>query len=251
MALAPENSSAAAAGDGQTTDPAGRRQSPIALVTNEAAASCAVELQDRFAYKHSMLSLVSDGETVQAGYDAGGALWEGGAAYSLVQFHFHSPSEHTFDGERFPLEIHLVHNDVANKPALVMGIFVREGPYDPVFDGVLAGLPTLTGGTGGATLDASALVPADRTHFAYDGSLTTPPWTEGILWRVIRQPIEMSAAQMEAFRHLGHLGHRNRPIQPRNGRALLLVAKPPKVRTKADGRRKTVDVRVEKSGKER
>jgi carbonic anhydrase len=231
MDAAPERLSAAA-GDEPTPAGAatsvGQRQSPIALVSSEAVGSCAMELQERFAYKPSVLSLVSDGQTVEAGYDAGSAIWEGGAAYSLAQFHFHSPSEHTLDGERFPLEIHLVHKDETGKAALVIGAFVREGPHDPLFDGVLAGLPTLVGKTGGATIDATALVPADRTHFAYDGSLTTPPWTEGIRWRVILQPIEMSATQMEAFRSLRHLGHRNRPLQPANGRTVLLVSKPPK-----------------------
>jgi carbonic anhydrase len=219
----PEHSSATS-GDEKTS--AGHRQSPIDLVSSEAAPSCAVQYQERFAYKPSVLALVSNGQTVQAGYGAGSAIWEGGAAYSLVQFHYHSPSEHSLDGERFPLEIHLVHTDESGKPALVVGVFVREGSHAPAFDAVLKGLPRLMGEKGGTTVDATALVPADRSHFAYEGSLTKPPYTEGIRWRVILKPIEMSATQMEAFRSLPDLGHTNRPIQAANGRAVLLVSKP-------------------------
>jgi len=32
-----------------------------------------------------------------------------GKEFELKQFHFHTPSEHTIDGEYFPLEMHMVH----------------------------------------------------------------------------------------------------------------------------------------------
>ena len=70
------------------------------------------------------------------------------------------------------------------------------------------------------------MFPADHSHFAYDGSLTTPACSEGIRWRVMRQPIEMSASQIQAYRSLPHLGHTNRPIQLANGRVVSLVAEP-------------------------
>lgn len=35
-----------------------------------------------------------------------------GRVYELLQFHFHTPSEHTFDGKHYPMEAHLVHKDV-------------------------------------------------------------------------------------------------------------------------------------------
>jgi carbonic anhydrase len=36
----------------------------------------------------------------------------GGKKYKLLQFHFHTPSEHFLDGEHFPIEIHFVHEQV-------------------------------------------------------------------------------------------------------------------------------------------
>ena len=208
---------------------AGQRQSPIALATSgEGAAAAATEPQDAFAYKPSKISLVNNGHTIQETYESGSSLSEGGAAYSLAQFHFHSPSEHTLDGQSFPLEIHLVHTDAARKPALVVGLLVKEGRDNTALDAVFANLPKARGDksepAAAPAVDASALLPADRSHFAYDGSLTTPPCTEGIRWRVMRQPIEMSAAQIEAYRSLPHLMQTNRPVQQANGRAVTLIA---------------------------
>lgn len=38
----------------------------------------------------------------------------GGKELELVQWHFHTPSEHAFDGERKSMEVHLVHKDPEN-----------------------------------------------------------------------------------------------------------------------------------------
>jgi carbonic anhydrase len=208
---------------------AGKRQSPIAIVAAGAPASSGGELHDTFGYKPSKISLVNNGHTVQAGYDPGSSVSEGGVSYSLAQFHFHAPSEHTLDGRSYPLEIHLVHLDPAGKPALVVGVLVKEGRANPALAAVFANLPKREGEKVepvGATVDASALFPADRSHFAYDGSLTTPSCSEGIRWRVMRQPIEMSTSQIQAYRSLPHLGHTNRPIQLANGRVVTLVREP-------------------------
>jgi len=212
------------AGNGQCS---AKRQSPTALASN--AASASGDLLDTFAYRPSRVSLVNNGHTVQAGYDAGSSVSEGGAAYTLAQFHFHAPSEHTLDGRSYPLEIHLVHLDGAGKPALVVGVFVKEGRANAALESVFQNLPKHEGEKSepaGATVDAAALLPADRSHFAYDGSLTTPPCSEGIRWRVMRQPIEMSASQIAAYRSLPHLAHTNRPVQPGNGRVVNLISQP-------------------------
>lgn len=207
----------------------GKRQSPVALATSgPGSATAATEPHEAFAYKPSKISLVNNGHTVQETYEAGSSISEGAVKYSLAQFHFHAPSEHTLDGKSFPLEIHFVHTDAAGKPALVVGVFVREGARNAALDAAFANLPKAAGQKSepAGAVDASALLPADSSHFAYDGSLTTPPCSEGIRWRVMRQPIEMSAAQIDAFRKLPHLSHTNRPIQPGNGRTVGLVAGP-------------------------
>lgn len=60
------------------------------------------------------------------------------------------------------------------------------------------------------------LAPSDRRYFAYRGSFTTPPCTEGIQWIVMESPIEIRPVVLDAFK--GAIGRNNRPIQNRNDR---------------------------------
>jgi carbonic anhydrase len=70
-------------------------------------------------------------------------------------------------------------------------------------------------------LDPAALLPADPTYFSYTGSLTTPPCTEDVKWHVMRQPIEISYAQLAAFKKLYKMNAR--PVQPLNGRRVQML----------------------------
>ncbi|MGH9725409.1 MAG: carbonic anhydrase family protein, partial [Candidatus Acidiferrales bacterium] len=63
------------------------------------------------------------------------------------------------------------------------------------------------------------LLPADRGYFTFAGSLTTPPCTENVTWYVLKQPVEVSPAQIAAFAKL--YPDNARPLQPANGREIL------------------------------
>jgi hypothetical protein len=46
-------------------------------------------------------------------------------SYKLNSYHFHHPSEHVLDGVRYPLEMHIVHQNTAdNTKKLVLGVFL-------------------------------------------------------------------------------------------------------------------------------
>jgi len=214
---------------GNATCSTGTQQTPIDL-----SARVAVP-QDLptpvFAYKPSRLSMTNDGHTVEMTYETGSSLDQVGAhdRWTLAQFHFHAPSEHTMDGTLYPLEIHLVHVDASGNPVAVVGIFVRAGTMNAPLSRAFQRLPAKEGETiapVGGTIDAGALLPADKTFFTYAGSLTTPPCTEGITWYVLKTPIEMSRAQIAAYTKLEHLGHTNRPIQSLGGRQVLIDSTP-------------------------
>ena len=209
----------------------GKQQSPISLTTG------AVKPQDlpnlMFGYKPSRLSMINNGHTIQMAYDAGSTLGRAGskATWTLAQFHFHDPSEHTLDGASFPMEAHLVHVDAAGKPGVVVGILIKAGREHAGLARAFQGLPAHSGdksAPAGVTVDASTLLPADRTFFTYAGSLTTPPCTEGLTWFVFKTPIEMSAAQISALAKLEHLAHTNRPVQSLGARAVLVDSTPGK-----------------------
>jgi carbonic anhydrase len=209
---------------------AGRRQSPVDVATK---APFPVEAKDLpnlvFHYGTTGLHVVNNGHTVQANVDKGSTVEIDGAVWTLLQFHFHAPSEHSLDGLHYPMEMHLVHAGPDGKPGLVVAVFLVQGGESPGLAPVLTDLPKEKGGKkddASATVDLAKLLPADRTYLTYEGSLTTPPCTEGIHWYVLRAPAGITGEQMGAFVSLPHMTPTNRPVQPLAGRKVLLDTTP-------------------------
>lgn len=201
----------------------GLEQSPIDLTDAEAFDLVGVQTN----YQPSALTIFNNGHTVQVNYDAGSTLVVNGVTYELAQFHFHTPSEHTIDGAAFPMEVHFVHRS-ADGDLAVIGVMLVEGEVDnEAFAPVFAALPSEAGDPStiaGVTIDASAMLPAEQMFYTYRGSLTTPPCYEGVRWIVMTTPVELSAAQIEAFHALFELNAR--PVQLINERDLLVDSVP-------------------------
>src|SRR4029077_14774982 len=102
-----------------------------------------------------------------------------GKTYELLQFHFHTPSEHTVDGKAFPLEMHLVHQAV-DKSLAVVGVLMSEGASNGTLARFWGKLPASAGEIdAGVSIDIKDLLPrATDDYFTYAGSLTTPPCSE-------------------------------------------------------------------------
>jgi carbonic anhydrase len=143
-----------------------------------------------------------------------------GLKYDLVQFHLHAPSEHTLDGSHDPMELHLVHKNAAGGLAVV-AVLLRAGRENPAYASVMNNLPEREMNVtpvGAARVDANRLLPKERTHWRYLGSLTTPPCTEGVTWLVMKMPVELSDAQIAAFTSI--FKNNARPVQGLNARRL-------------------------------
>jgi carbonic anhydrase len=163
---------------------------------------------------------INNGHTVQINYTEGDVLAIGEEQFQLVQYHFHSPSEHTVKGQHHPMEMHLVHKSADNKLA-VIGVFIDEGAHNAAFDPIWSNLPDTKGEevhVENVMVDVNQLLPASMESYRYDGSLTTPPCSEGVKWIVMTTPIQMSAEQINAFRAI--ISGNNRPVQPLNSRVV-------------------------------
>lgn len=195
----------------------GKEQSPVDL--SEAVLTNLPELQ--FEYHPSKLDLVYNGHTVKEVEDKASSVTVHDDEFILQQFHFHSPSEHTVDGEHSPMEMHLVHQSEDGKVAVV-AVLIEEGEDNPAFDAVWDYLPSDANRErkSPTTVDAAALLPKSRQYFRYPGSFTTPPCTEDVLWLVLKTPVELSRKQIEKFREIIH--GNNRTVQPRNERAITI-----------------------------
>ncbi len=171
-----------------------------------------------YAYEESAVKIENNGHAIQVDYDDGSTAEIGGTPYMLDQFHLHSPSEHTMANKGAAMEMHLVHYD-ANKNPAVIGVMLVEGEENPAFAPVWDNMAAATDTAmtvDGAAVNVDDLLPADRSYYTYDGSLTTPPCTEGVLWLVLSTPVEISAEQLAAFRKIHD--NTNRPTQPMNDR---------------------------------
>ena len=174
-----------------------------------------------YVYADTAVNIVNNGHAIQVNYDEGSTSVIDGTEYALQQFHFHSLSEHTYNGVNAPMEMHLVHAD-ANGNNAVIGVLIIEGAENAAFDPVWDNMPAEEGDPvtiEGAFVNADNLLPANRSYYQYDGSLTTPPCTEGVLWHVLAEPVQLSSAQIADFRAI-HDGT-NRPVQPMNDRAFI------------------------------
>ena len=211
----------------------GRRQSPIDLTNATEAELPAAELHTPSEQEVEVLNQsgvireLDNGHTIQVNSKTGETMTVGDKTYALLQFHFHAPSEHTVDGEHFPMEMHFVYQ--AEDGALaVVGLFIDEGAENPSIVPLWAQLPEAAGTEKTIQIPAGFdddIFPDVGTGFYhYDGSLTTPPCSEGVKWYVRTTPTRLSKNQIAAF--TARYDNNNRPLQALNGRALYLDKNP-------------------------
>jgi carbonic anhydrase len=188
----------------------GRTQSPI----NFESATVDHSLRPlQFSYISGETRMENNGHTIGQKFGDGNYLTFNGNRFGLVGFHFHAPSEHTVGGVPYEMEMHLVHKDARGNLAVV-GVFLEESDVpNKEFDTVLKSLPNKPGSSGPEIeVNPLALLPAERGYFAYKGSLTTPPCSEGVQWLVLRKSVRLSSKQIDAFTQL--FSKNARPTQP-------------------------------------
>lgn len=174
----------------------------------------------QFDYKGHGTTIVNNGHTVQINVEPGSWLRAGGEEFQLVQFHFHSPSEHQVNGELFPLEGHFVHQDSSGALAVV-GVLFRAGERNTDLARIGSAAPQVINQPAAIDMDIAdlELYGNHESYYRYNGSLTTPPCTEGVQWYVLKQPGQIAAEQAASFVKL--IGEDARGPQPINARIVV------------------------------
>lgn len=196
----------------------GSRQSPIALDAAIAVSQDAPVM----SYRPSRFEVLDDGRNVVIKLDPRNRLSYGRIPMRLTQIRLHRPGEHWLGEEPPDMSVHLIHES-QHGPALVVAVSLMIGVEpNPALQSIIDALPLEPGGRARAIgrLDASQFLPPlqDRGYYVYDGSLTTPPCTEGIRWFVMAEPVSMSSLQLRTFVRL--FDKNARPLQAVSGRRI-------------------------------
>jgi len=194
----------------------GKNQSPI-NITNEIKANLKPL---KIEYNVKAYEFVNNGHTLKAKMKKGGKLYIDNKEFKLIQFHFHTPSENTIEGKFFPMEAHFVHASKDGELAVVSVMF-QNGKYNATMQKLINNIPKHLDYKNicKTNLKAKDLLPKNLDYYRFNGSLTTPPCSEGVRWFVLKTPVEMSPAQIKEFEKV--MGKNNRPIQPINARVIL------------------------------
>ncbi len=195
----------------------GKSQSPIDLGN-----AFKVDLTDiKFRYEPSLFAIKNTGHSIQLDSKSKKSyIVVDGMKYRLIQFHFHTPSEHTVNNRSCAMEIHFVHQNEKGNLA-VIGVLAQEGAHNKFYQSFLKTIPKKEGAVIELSepLNLLKLFPKDKRFFRYNGSLTTEPFTEGVKWIVIKQPIQLAKIQIDSLIHVH--GKNARAIQSRNHRPVL------------------------------
>lgn len=175
----------------------------------------------RFAYETPAARLAHGDYAVELLFEGGDGIEVEGRRFRLRNVHFHVPAEHCIDGRDYLLEAHAVHADESGGIAVV-GVLFANGPAHPAFEKFVHRLPLPKGERAvlEQRISAAEFLPAGGAYYRYNGSLTTPPYSEGVRWFVMRETLTVSSGQAEALRAtIGQAN--NRVLQPVNARRVL------------------------------
>lgn len=196
---------------------AGMNQSPINLTGFIESELMPLSI----SYKKAGYEILNNGHAIQINYQPGSQMSVEKGVYELKQFHFHSPSENMIDRKSYPLEAHLVHVDKEGNLAVISVLF-DEGEKNAALEKAWEKMPEKVDEkySFSSSLNAKDILPAVLDYYRFNGSLTTPPCTEGVRWFVIKEPLTASKRQIEKFKRVMHEPN-NRPVQPVNARVIL------------------------------
>ncbi|MEM8566787.1 MAG: carbonic anhydrase family protein [Bacteroidota bacterium] len=199
----------------------GKKQSPINIIDIEVKDDASLlPLDIHYSDSVKIHDVTNNGHSIQYNFEEGDYITIGNRKFDLKQIHFHEASEHTINGVHFPLEIHMVHINSNNEIAVLSTLAV-EGTSNSAFDFLESYLPVKVGETKPISdyFDLNLNLPENKEYYFYEGSLTTPPCTEGVKWYVFKTPVIVSLKQVKQLQELMPLNN-YRDEQPINGRSV-------------------------------
>ena len=192
----------------------GKKQSPLNIIGPFEKSKETLSVD----YKEGPLKMLNNGHTIQVNIEPGSSLTIGKESFELLQFHFHRPSEEQVDGKNASMVAHFVHKSKEGKLA-VIGVMLNEGKDSAAVKTLWANLPPKEGEEflpAKVMFNPASMLPKDMGFYNYEGSLTTPPCTEGVQFYILKAPVDISKQQLAKFPFKLNA----RPVQSLNGRKI-------------------------------
>ncbi|OMO73707.1 Alpha carbonic anhydrase [Corchorus olitorius] len=193
------------------------------------------EMKKRYKPCHAVVKNRGHDISLQWLDNDAGSIKINGTEYFLQQAHWHSPSEHTINGRRYALELHMVHQskdpNLKNNLAVV-GLLYKFGAPDSFISKLISNITSMNDHVQErymGVIDPSAIKMGGKKYYRYMGSLTVPPCTEGVIWTMNKKVRTVSRDQVRALRIAVHdYAEANaRPVQPLNRREVELYGPNP------------------------
>jgi carbonic anhydrase len=194
----------------------GVNQSPIDIIDTIEADLSPIVLE----YTSNTIEVINNGHTAQVNVEPDNYLRVEGEEFELLQLHIHVPSEHRVNGESAMLEVHYVHRNAAGQLAVIAALH-KAGQDSGKLSKYIDVIPTEIGVSVPFVVSLSdfPIVNWDKDYYRYNGSLTTPPCTEGVRWYVLKTQRPVSPTRRDIFNRL--IGDDARGPQPINARPVL------------------------------
>lgn len=208
----------------KNSDCSGQHQSPVNIIEVNTIVSNKQENTLKVLYhpETHFIDVKNNGHSIQINFEKGDSINYKNEIYHLKQIHFHEPSEHTINGVRYPIEIHLVHKSNKNH-FTVLSMLGEERNEKFIFQNLEKILPLKIGETKilDKVVDLAKFLPKNRDFYSYNGSLTTPPCTENVNWVIFKQPVSITLQEViEIKKNMPINNYRNE--QPLNNRKVYL-----------------------------
>ncbi|KAF3441798.1 hypothetical protein FNV43_RR15713 [Rhamnella rubrinervis] len=182
------------------------------------------------SYQPGNATLKNRGHDISLQWEMGkaGSIYLNGSEYLLQQCHWHSPSEHTINGRRYDMELHMVHmsqdTSVKHKIAVV-GLLYKIGPPDAFLSKLMGHVTPMSDekeGKNMGMINPQEIKLGGKKYYRYMGSLTVPPCTEGVVWTLNKKLSTVSREQVNLLREAVHdyAEENARPVQALNSREI-------------------------------
>ena len=178
----------------------GNQQSPINITTRLVQPSGAGLVVAKYLPAKGV-NLSLEDYSFQITYPPNNKLQVKGIDYTLKFIRIKTPAENMINSSQGLMEAQFFHED-SKGTLLILSVLFMEGNANPLVDLLIKNLPQPNKASFISSVDIYQLLPRSLDSYQFDGSLTTPPCTQGVRWVVLKQPLTVTKTQADFLQNI-------------------------------------------------